>query len=187
MPIRITNAKTEDRLLNRVTDLSGIAVDTCLQCRKCSNGCPVARHSDSSPSEIIRLLQLHADSRVLDLDMIWACASCETCYGRCPMKINMADVMDSLRVVAVEKGAKKPAGNMPLMNRLLTGTMNRFGRTYDLAAMMLYKAGTFTYLRDTSKFPMILSKGKIALLPPRGADTKTVRRIFKKLKSARKK
>ena len=34
---------------------------------------------------------------------------------------------------------------------------------------------------------MILKKGKIALLPPRGADRKTVKQIFTNLEKARKK
>jgi hypothetical protein len=48
-----------------------------------------------------------------------------------------------------------------------------------LGAMLLYKAGTATYLKDAGKFPMILKKGKIALFPPKGADKKQVKRIFK--------
>jgi len=34
------------------------------------------------------------------------------------------------------------------------------------------------------KFLMILKKGKIALLPPRGTDTRAVKRIFNKLVKA---
>jgi hypothetical protein len=37
-------------------------------------------------------------------------------------------------------------------------------------------------MNDTGKFPAMLKKGKIALLPPRGGDRKTVRRIFKTVK-----
>ena len=35
-------------------------------------------------------------------------------------------------------------------------------------------------MADTEKFPTMLRKRKIALLPPTGADRKAVRRIFKK-------
>jgi hypothetical protein len=37
-------------------------------------------------------------------------------------------------------------------------------------------------MNDTEKFPTMLKKRKIALLPPTGADRKTTRRIFKKAK-----
>ncbi len=65
----------------------------------------------------------------------------------------MADVMDALRVMAEARGAAKPQGNMPLMNKLLLGTIKTFGRTYDLGAMALYKAGTASYGKDLDKLP----------------------------------
>jgi hypothetical protein len=83
-------------------------------------------------------------------------------------------------MLAVERGAATPEGNMPLMNRMLLRTIKSFGRTYDLGAMILYKVGTATYLKDTEKVPMLLKKRKIALLPPRGADKKKVKRILQK-------
>jgi len=52
-------------------------------------------------------------------------------------------------------------GNMPLMNKLLLGTIKTFGRTYDLGAMALYKAGTSSYMKDMDKVPLILKRGKL--------------------------
>jgi heterodisulfide reductase subunit C2 len=178
MPLRITKERTQRGLKSAVEDSSGVDLDVCLQCRRCSNGCPVSSYTQSSPSEIIKLLQMEAGKEILDLEIIWTCASCGTCFSRCPMKIDMSAVMDALRMIAEKTKATPPAGNMPLMNRLLLRTMKYFGRTYDLGALMLYKAGTATYLKDAGKFPAMLKKGKIALLPPRGADAKMVKRIF---------
>ena len=48
-----------------------------------------------------------------------------------------------------------------------------------------YKLGTGKLMADTEKFPTMLKKGKLALLPPRGADTKTVKRIFAKTKGGK--
>ena len=42
-----------------------------------------------------------------------------------------------------------------------------------------YKMGTSTYLQDTDKFPMMLRKGKIALLPSFKGNKKYIKRIFK--------
>ncbi len=39
---------------------------------------------------------------------IWLCASCEACTTRCPMGIDMAAVMDALRMMAVERKAALP-------------------------------------------------------------------------------
>jgi heterodisulfide reductase subunit C2 len=187
MPIKIKRAAAGQGIRDQVKEISGIDLGGCLQCRKCTNGCPVASFSSSSPSEIIKKLQLGAGEELLDSDIIWNCASCATCFSRCPMEINMAEVMDALRVMAEAKGAAKPEGNAPLMNKILLGTIKTFGRTYDLGAMALYKAGTASYGKDMDKVPTILKKGKIALLPPRGADRKTVKRIFNNFEKIRKK
>jgi heterodisulfide reductase subunit C2 len=187
MPIKIKRAAASRGIREQVKAISGIDIDACLQCRKCTNGCPVTTSSSSSPSEIIKKLQLGAGEEILGSEIIWVCASCATCFSRCPMEINMAEVMDALRVMAEAKGAAKPAGNAPLMNKLLLGTIKTFGRTYDLGAMALYKTGTSSYGKDLDKLPMIMKKGKIALLPPRGADRKTVKRIFANLEKTRKK
>ncbi len=187
MPIKIRRTAAGRGIIDQVEAISGIAINACLQCRKCTNGCPVAGFTSSSPSEIIKKLQLGAGEEILESEIIWVCASCATCFSRCPMEINMAEVMDALRVMAEAKGAAKPAGNAPLMNKLLLGTIKTFGRTYDLGAMALYKTGTSSYGKDLDKLPMIMKKGKIALLPPRGADRKTVKRIFDNLEKTRKK
>ena len=185
MPIKVRRAAAGRGIMDQVKKLSGIDISACLQCRKCTNGCPVAPFSSSSPSEIIKRLQMGAGEELLGSEIIWVCASCATCFSRCPMEINMAEVMDALRVMAEARGAAKPGGNAPLMNKLLLGTIRRFGRTYDLGAMALYKAGTASYGKDLDKLPTILKKGKIALLPPRGADRKTVKRIFNNLEKTR--
>lgn len=187
MPIRIKKEAINRGIIDRVKEISGIDINACLQCKKCTNGCPVAEYTSSSPAEIIKKLQLGAGEELLDSEIVWTCVSCATCFSRCPMEIDMARVMDALRVMAEETGAAKPAGNMPLMNKILLGTIKTFGRTYDLGAMALYKAGTASYMRDIDKVPMILKKGKIALLPSQGADKKTVKKIFNHLEKARKK
>jgi hypothetical protein len=108
--------------------------------------------------------------------------TCETCSARCPMGIEVAAVMDALRILALEKKAAKQEGNVPLFNRAVLSTVRLFGRTYDIAMIAAYKIGTLKLMNDTEKFPTMLKKRKIALLPPTGADRKTTRRIFKKVK-----
>ena len=187
MAMKIKKATESRGIAEEVKALSGVDIDRCLQCKKCTNGCPVAGLSDSSPSKILRELQLGASEEILGREFVWTCVSCATCYSRCPMEINMAEVMDALRVLAEARGAARPSGNAPLMNRILLGTVRTFGRTYDLGAMALYKAGTASFGKDLDKVGPILTKGKIALLPPRGADRQTVKRIFDNLDKTRKK
>jgi heterodisulfide reductase subunit C len=180
MAIVISKAKQQDKIIDEVLKISGIDVRSCLQCKKCSNGCPVNGLTNTRPSEIIRQLQLNAGSKILESDLIWSCAACETCFARCPMKINMAEVMDALRIIAVQKNAPRQKGNVHHFNKSFLKTVKMFGRTYDLGMIAAYKLGTSSYFQDSDKFPMMLKKGKIALLPSFKADKKYVKRIFAK-------
>lgn len=182
MTITIAKSKQAEGLIRRVEEISGVDLNACYQCKKCTSGCPVSKLAESSPSEIMRRLHLKAGDELLDSDIIWMCVSCETCSARCPMGIDIAAVMDALRTLALEKKAAKQEGNVPLFNRAFLATVKLFGRTYDIAMIAAYKMGTLKLMDDTEKFPKMLKKRKIALLPPFGADRKIVRRIFKKSK-----
>ncbi|MGD1046780.1 MAG: 4Fe-4S dicluster domain-containing protein [Bacteroidota bacterium] len=179
MSIVIRKEKTEISLQQSVKEISSVDVAGCLQCKKCTNGCPVTALVKVPPSEIIRRLQLNTGDSILNCDLVWMCASCETCFSRCPMQIDMAAVMDALRIISVRKNAAKQKGNVPLFNRWFLKTVGMFGRTYDLGMIAAYKIGTSSYFQDTDKFPMMLQKRKIALFPSFKADKKYVKRIFK--------
>jgi heterodisulfide reductase subunit C2 len=178
MTIRINKQSAADSLIRVVEKKADVSLDRCYQCKKCSVGCPVAGQTKSPPSEIIRRLQLGAGDELLETDLIWTCLSCETCYARCPNEINFAAVIDALRSIALERGVSKPEGNHPLFNRLFLNTVKTFGRAYDLQMIALYKIRTGKILPDTDKFPAMIKKGKIALLPPSGVDKSKVKRIF---------
>jgi heterodisulfide reductase subunit C2 len=182
MPIVISKGKPETSLLQTVMDISGVDVSRCLQCKKCINGCPVTTLVKVPPSEIIRRLQLNMGNSIINSDIVWMCASCETCFSRCPMQIDLAAVMDALRIISLKENAPKQKGNVPLFNRWFLKTVRIFGRTYDLGMIAAYKVGTSSYLQDMNKFPMMLKKGKIALFPSFDADKKYIKRIFKKTK-----
>jgi heterodisulfide reductase subunit C len=182
MAIVISRTKSAPGLLQQVQELSGVDLGKCYQCKRCTSGCPVSSMAKCPPSEMIRRLHLGMGEELLHSDLLWMCVSCETCSARCPMGIDVAAVMDALRKLAVQRGAAKPEGNVPLFNRAFLKTVQMFGRTYDLAMIAGYKLGSGKLMADTEKFPTMLRKRKIALLPPRRADRKTVRRIFKKTK-----
>ena len=184
MAIRIKNEKASDSLLSRVEEISGAELNACFQCRKCTSGCPVSGMVDSQPSQVLRMLHLGVGNELLETDLIWTCASCETCSARCPMGVDVAAVMDALRRLAVEEGAESASGTVRAFNRAFLKSVKSRGRIYDLAMITWYKLKTFTFMQDTDKFPKMLRKRKIALLPPSGADKATVKRVFKKVKQA---
>jgi heterodisulfide reductase subunit C2 len=182
----ITIKKQKSRgIIADVQEISGVDLSKCFQCKKCTSGCPVSKLVTCPPSEIMRRLHLNAGNEILESDILWMCVSCETCSQRCPMGIDVAAVMDALRKLAQEKGASKQKGNVPLFNRAFLKTVQIFGRTYDMAMIAAYKTGSLKLMDDTEKFPTMLKKGKIALLPSFKGDRKTVKNVFKKAKQKR--
>ena len=184
MTIKIKKQQ-EKGLRPAVEEMSGVDLSLCYQCKKCSGGCPVNKFTKSPPSEVIRRLHLGAGDELLESELVWMCLSCETCYGRCPMEINIPAVIDALRILAVARGSRSPKGNIPLFNRRFLEGVKTFGRSYDLAMIMQYKLGTGSLMQDTEKFPTMLAKGKMAMLPPSGADKKTVKRVFERSKGSK--
>jgi len=180
MTIVISKNKSARSIAQRVREITGVDLGTCYQCKKCTSGCPVSGLAKCPPSEMMRRLHLDLGDELLDSDILWMCVSCETCATRCPMGIDVAAVMDALRRIAMERGAAPGEGNVPLFNKAFLTTVQAFGRTYDLAMIASYKLGSRKVMADTEKFPTMLAKRKIALLPPTGADRRTVRRIFRK-------
>lgn len=178
MTVKIEKQAAKGQLIRTIERMSGVDLSRCYQCKKCSSGCPVAKLTRSSPSEIVRRLHLGAGDELLESDLIWICVSCETCSARCPMEINIASVIDALRTLARERGASKPNGDMPLFNSIFLRMVKSFGRSYDLLMIAAYKLRTGNLRQDTGKFPTMLKKGKMAILPPSGADKKMVKRIF---------
>lgn len=180
--LTIKKTKANQSLKAAVEALSGVDLSVCFQCKKCSSGCPVGKITKSRPSEIMRQLHLGASHELLVSDLIWSCASCETCSTRCPMGIDVAKVIDALRHLTLARGAAPQPGNVPLFNRAFLKSVQTFGRTYEIGMIAAYKLGSGKFMADTEKFPTLLKKKKISLLPPRGADKKTVSRIFKSCK-----
>lgn len=186
MAITIKKGKT-DSITTAVQEISGVDLSVCFQCKKCTSGCPVSKLVGTPPSEIMRRLHLNAGDEILESDILWMCVSCETCSARCPMGIDIAAVMDALRHLALVKGASRQKGNVPLFNRAFLKTVRMFGRSYDIAMITAYKLGTLKLMDDTEKFPSMLKKRKIALLPSFRGDRKTTKRIFKKAEERKEK
>jgi Fe-S oxidoreductase len=82
----------------------------CIQCGKCSGGCPV---SVVSPHFNIRKLLYEAlnsegEEIAYQKETLWDCSTCTTCVKRCPKDIKHTDMIISMRSVLVEDGQLPP-------------------------------------------------------------------------------
>ena len=83
----------------------GETLTACYQCGTCASSCPVARlDSRFNPREVIKLSLLGEKEEILSGDAIWLCTSCFNCQERCPQDVEIAELMFTLRNLAIEAG-----------------------------------------------------------------------------------
>lgn len=103
MRVRISSKVIKGDALEKIEEMSGQNVLSCYQCGKCSAGCPMSFAMDLLPNQIIRLVQLGLWDDILVSKTIWICASCFTCYARCPRGVDLSRVMEALRLLTLRK------------------------------------------------------------------------------------
>jgi len=105
--INITEADEKKEITKRLIELSEQPILMCLQCGKCTAGCPFALEMDLDPHQIVRLSQLGLLEELMESEAIYFCATCFTCGNRCPMKIDIAALSEALRLIASKEFGEK--------------------------------------------------------------------------------
>ena len=103
MKIILSRQIINDPFVSKVEELSGQDLLACYQCGKCSAGCPNVCQMDLLPNQIIRYAQLGLKDELLESKSIWVCASCMTCDVRCPKGINVAEVIEAIRLILLRQ------------------------------------------------------------------------------------
>lgn len=166
--------------LREVERRSGAKLSACYQCHKCASGCPVGQDAELLSSQIMRLIHLGAEREVLGCRAIWLCASCQVCSARCPMGIDIAAVMDALRMMAIEQGAAGPQAKSGIFGLSFLDSVRRHGRAYELGLMAAYKVRSGDLFGDVDKAPQMFAKHKLSLFPKRSSSVGEVREAFKR-------
>jgi len=99
-------AKKDIRFKKYVSSTHGGAnALSCFLCGSCTAGCPVNElDNDYNPRKIMRMILLDQKEAVLKSKELWKCNQCHTCVAHCPQDVRFADVLHSLRELAVEEG-----------------------------------------------------------------------------------
>jgi len=85
--------------------LGGETLTACYQCGTCASSCPVAKITPNfNPREVIKLSLLGEKDEVVSGNAIWLCCSCFNCQERCPQKVEIADLIYTLRNIALAEG-----------------------------------------------------------------------------------
>lgn len=174
----------ETELLSYLQNTVGEKVRACYQCGKCSAGCPVADQMDLTPRQVMRAIQLGLKDELLKSTTIWLCVQCQVCSARCPREIDIASVMEGLRLLAFATEKELGAKNVAVFHRTFLDLIQRFGRIYEFGLGILYNMQTRHPMANLNLVPAMLSRGKIAFLPPQIKGAAEVKRIFARIKAA---
>ena len=174
----------------KVRQSTDVNVRECYQCGKCTAGCPVAEHMDLRPSVIMRMLQSGDEKEmdeILRSKSIWFCLTCETCYSRCPMELDIPKVMDYLRQRSLAEGkVHRDARDIVTFHQSFLNTIERNGRLHEMGLVIDYKLHSGNLFQDITVAPEMFSKGKLSILPERINDRKGLSRLFKGQKKTNK-
>lgn len=172
--------------ISEIKSATGVNVNRCYQCGKCSAGCALAENMDYPPNVAMRMLQTNRVENYYELlksETIWLCVSCQNCLTRCPMEIDIPQLMDHLRAEAIEqKLVSKKAGDIISFHKAFLDSVKYTGRLYEIGLVAGYKARTFNLLQDLNVAPKMLMKGKLPILPERVKDRKQMSSIFSETK-----
>ena len=172
--------KVDPQFLEEAKRRSGEDLSLCYQCLKCTAGCPTAPHMEFRPNNIIRLIQMGMKDQILRSHAIWLCVSCETCGTRCPNKIDIGALMDTLREMAVEEKVPAAEKNIHLLHEAFIESIRRGGRVHEATMLIEYKLRSRDFFTDLLPGMMMFLKGKIPLLPTLIKGRGEIKRIFER-------
>ena len=164
---------------HRVLGLSGENVSRCIQCGKCSAGCPISPEMDLQPNQVIHLIQINDPERVLRSHTIWLCASCQTCSVRCPEDIDVAQIMDSLRKLAVEEKIVVGEENGMRFNECFLESIRKRGRVNEMRILLRYNLVAHQPLKDTHLGLVMFAKRKLSFSSRKIKEVGLIKKIFK--------
>jgi heterodisulfide reductase subunit C len=178
MQIKLDNSI--DAFAKEIYDNTGINVYNCYQCGKCSAGCTVSSFIEESPTRLIRLIQLGQKDLVYQSKTPYLCATCITCSSRCPMDIDVAKLMESIRISAKKDGIEPPVKEIPAFSEAFLNPIKSNGKSFELGMMIGYKIKTITPFTDGELAPVMLKNNKLPFIPAKVKNKKRIRQIFER-------
>jgi heterodisulfide reductase subunit C len=174
-----TTLEAPDSILaNAIRRGAGINAYKCYQCKRCTAGCPVAGFAGLHPAQIVRAVQLGDLSTIMADKFIWLCTGCQTCSTRCPQEIDVAGIMDELRMLAFEHDLVRKDAPFAGILRYNADSFKRWGRMYELELLARDKVmRPSTMTDDLLLGAKMIAKGKIGFLPSTGGDRAQMKRM----------
>ncbi len=87
----------------------GEDVTHCFACGSCTATCPErARDDRYNPRKFIRMVLLGMEKEVFQNEFLWLCSAHYRCTQRCPQEVNIKEIMNAIRNIAIKEGYISP-------------------------------------------------------------------------------
>ncbi|HOJ43538.1 MAG TPA: 4Fe-4S dicluster domain-containing protein [Syntrophorhabdaceae bacterium] len=172
--------------IEEVKKESGQDSSLCYQCGNCTAGCPYSNYFDYPVSQVMRLIQTGQKDTILTSKAIWLCATCETCTTRCPCEIDVAHIMDVLRIMARRENKVSEKDIKTFYDSFLD-SVKKFGRLYEVGTLLSYNLRSGHLFADSDLGPKVLAHNKIHFLPKKIKGSEKVAKIFERYQESLKK
>jgi len=185
--VRAGLAREEDlSLLHEVSmKTAGVShLEMCIQCGTCGGSCPAAMDMDHTPRMLFAMLRAGMRDEVLRSNTPWICVSCYHCVVRCPQEVHIADVMYTLKGMAIHAKLYRDS-TAPHFSQTFVDMVETFGRSYELGLATRHYLRHFP-LRLPGMLPMgfgMITKGRMAITPKKIKNMDQLKAILKHAKT----
>ncbi len=167
--------------IRQVEEASEQKVSKCYQCGNCIASCAYTFVYDYPVNQIMRFIQLGQKDIVLKSRSIWLCANCQACTTRCPNNLDVARIMETLRIMSRREGTVSEPDIRIFYDEFLR-SVKTFGRVFETGLLPVYNFRARRPFTDLDLAPRLLMKGKLTFIPSRIKGRKRIAEIFERLK-----
>lgn len=190
-PQTLDPPKTIPKLIEDLTLLEEVSARTagvsrlemCIQCGTCGGSCPSSADMDHTPRQLFAMLRAGMREDALKSNTPWICVSCYHCVVRCPQNVHIADVMYTLKGMAIEAKLFQDS-TAPDFSKTFVDMVEEYGRGFEFGLATRHYLKHFP-LRLPSMAPMglgLISKQRMTITPKRIKNLKQLKAILKRAK-----
>lgn len=167
-PVTTLDSNPNLRFLEEVSArTAGVSrLEMCIQCGTCGGSCPPAADMDHTPRMLFAMIRAGMREEALSSNTPWICVSCYHCTVRCPQDVHIADVMYTLKSMAIQAKLYKDS-TAPDFSQTFVDMVENYGRSYEFGLATRHYLKHFP-MRLPSMAPMgygMLSKKRMGIAP----------------------
>ena len=184
-PVSPLDTNPNLRFLEEVSAATaGVArLEMCIQCGTCGGSCPSASDMDHTPRMLFAMIRAGMREDVLRSNTPWVCVSCYHCVVRCPQDVHIADVMYTLKSMAIRAKLYRDS-TAPDFSQTFVEMVENYGRSYEFGLATRHYLKHFP-LRLPNMAPMglgMLSKRRMNMTPTKIKGIDQLKTILEKAK-----